>query len=144
MIARRLPFDHEHIPTLLGMIKLGEYEWDEVIQGWEKEIVEGSLRRDVKERFTVSWCSEFTSLSFEMTDYALEFVPQLEEIAIHPYLTSIPRPPSIRLFEEEGTTSKEKDFVDFENLDLAILASLGIVLKVAMLDEVKEMLRLDR
>jgi len=38
---------------------------------------------------------------------------------------------------------KERDFVDFENLDLAILASLGIVLKVALLDEVKEMLRLD-
>ncbi|GAA5846495.1 hypothetical protein JCM5353_008018, partial [Sporobolomyces roseus] len=119
MIARRLPFDHEHIPTLLGMIKLGEYEWDEVIQGWEKEIVEGSLRRDVKERFT------------------------LEEISRHPYLTSNPRPPSIQLFDGDGTVKKERDFVDFENLDLAILASLGIVLKVALLDEVKEMLRLD-
>ena len=59
MIARRLPFDHEHIPTLLKMIKLGEYEMDSEIQGWEKEIVRGSLKRDVKVRWTVSRYSRF-------------------------------------------------------------------------------------
>jgi len=66
MIARRLPFDHEHIPTLLKMIKLGEYEMDELIQGSEKEIVRGSLKRDVKERWTVSRCSGF--LPFHLGD----------------------------------------------------------------------------
>ena len=62
MIARRLPFDHEHIPTLLKMIKLGEYEMDESIQGWEKEVVSGSLERDVKERWTVSRSLKFESV----------------------------------------------------------------------------------
>jgi len=59
MIARRLPFDHEHIPTLLKMIKLGEYEMDSEIQRWEEEIVRGSLKRDVKVRWTVSRYSRF-------------------------------------------------------------------------------------
>ena len=59
MIARRLPFDHEHIPTLLKMIKLGEYEMDSEIQRGEEEIVRGSLKRDVKVRWTVSRYSRF-------------------------------------------------------------------------------------
>jgi len=41
------------------MIKFGEYEMDPEIQGWEKEIVRGSLKRDVKERWTVSRCSRY-------------------------------------------------------------------------------------
>ena len=39
---------------------------------------------------------------------------------------------------------KDEDLIDSENLDLAILASLGVVLKVSTLDEVKEMLRTHR
>jgi len=38
----------------------------------------------------------------------------------------------------------DEDFVNSENLDLAILASLGVVLKVSTLDKVKEILRDNR
>jgi len=41
------------------MIKLGEYEMDSEIQRWEEEIVRGSLKRDVKVRWTVSRYSRF-------------------------------------------------------------------------------------
>jgi len=77
-----------------------------------------------------------------VTDLNLENSSQLEEIAKHPYLASNPKPPSMQLFEEvvERATSKDEDFIGSENLDLAILASLGVVLKVSTLYEVKEML----
>lgn len=54
MIARRLPFDNDHIPTLLKSIKMGHYHLDESIKIIGKELVERSLKKDVKEMITVS------------------------------------------------------------------------------------------
>jgi len=48
------------------------------------------------------------------------------------------------LKKEENRSSLVNDFLDTENLELTVLASLGIVLKVSTLEEVKEMLKEDR
>jgi hypothetical protein len=48
------------------------------------------------------------------------------------------------LKKEENKPPSINDFLDTENLELTVLASLGIVLKVSTLEEVKEMLKEDR
>lgn len=45
---------------------------------------------------------------------------------------------------EEESIRVEPDFENEENLELTVLASLGIVLKVSTLEEVKAMLRFDQ
>ncbi|GAA5876864.1 hypothetical protein JCM16303_006315 [Sporobolomyces ruberrimus] len=130
MVTRTLPFDDPQIPTLLSKIKAGQYEIESFIgDALEKDVIVRSLRRNVKERIT------------------------LEQLAKHPYISE-----SIELIDErfqahleaivkderEKQTRKLADLKDFENLELPVLASLGIVLKVSTLDEVNKMLKADR
>ncbi|GAA5897377.1 uncharacterized protein JCM6883_006680 [Sporobolomyces salmoneus] len=134
MIARRLPFDDPDVPKLLRMIKEGEYEMDDKIEGSERELVEGSLRKDPKERLTLQQIS--------MHSYTFATIFVLGE-RFQENLQSILDKQDDKE-EEPRRPRREEEFVDFENLEVTVMASLGIVLKVSDLEQVKEMLRQDQ
>ena len=52
--ARALPFDHDHVPTLLALIKRGQYEMDSSITGDARDLVQRMLVKDVVMRISVS------------------------------------------------------------------------------------------
>ncbi|GAA6011209.1 hypothetical protein JCM11491_006757 [Sporobolomyces phaffii] len=135
MIARRLPFDNRDVPELLRTIKEGHYEMDPAIEegSYERDLVERSLKKDPSERFTLKQIS--------MHPYCFATVYVLDR-RFHDYLAEIV---TAQEMEEDADRKRtEANFEDVENLELPVLASLGIVLKVSTLDEVKDMLRHDR
>ncbi|GAA5992464.1 hypothetical protein JCM5350_001603 [Sporobolomyces pararoseus] len=131
MVARRLPFDDPDVSILLKKIKQGDWEMDEkIVDKDERELIEGSLKMDPNERLT------------------------LQEISMHNYTFATIYVLNARFEEnlktilsketEEESIRVEPDFENEENLELTVLASLGIVLKVSTLEEVKAMLRFDQ
>lgn len=55
LIARQLPFDNEHIPTLLDQIKRGSFTWSREIGPTARDLITKMITIDVKKRIKVSW-----------------------------------------------------------------------------------------
>lgn len=51
--ARQLPFDDDHIPTLLSTIKKGVFDWHSSITGSARDLISSLLTLDVDRRLTV-------------------------------------------------------------------------------------------
>lgn len=62
LLARQLPFDHEHIPTLLELIKRGKFEWQKCIPNVARDLIGHMLEADTSKRFSVRFC--FAALLF--------------------------------------------------------------------------------
>ncbi|GAA5915645.1 hypothetical protein JCM6882_002372 [Rhodosporidiobolus microsporus] len=120
MFARRLPFDDEHIPTLLDMIKNREYEMHASIMGAARDLVGRCLVKDAGKRI------------------------KLDEIASHPFLAPIPYAPEPLSLEAIYPPQPQPAEVDLlllkdNDLDDAVLESLTVVLKVTWVEEAKRM-----
>jgi serine/threonine protein kinase len=54
LIARQLPFDNEHIPTLLDLIKRGTYEWSREIGPVARDLFSRMITIDPRKRIKAS------------------------------------------------------------------------------------------
>ncbi|GAA5823820.1 hypothetical protein JCM11251_003309 [Rhodosporidiobolus azoricus] len=119
MFARRLPFDDEHIPTLLDMIKNRDYEMHESIKGSARDLVRRCLVKEAGRRI------------------------KLHDIASHPFLTPLPftpEPLSLEaIYPPTRAVAAEVDLLKDNELDDVVLQSLAIVLKVAGVEEAKRL-----
>ena len=53
LIARQLPFDNDHIPTLLDLIKRGTYEWSRDIGQTARDLISRMITIDPRKRIKV-------------------------------------------------------------------------------------------
>ncbi len=53
LIARQLPFDNEHIPTLLDLIKRGKYDWSREIGPTARDLIARMITINVSQRIKV-------------------------------------------------------------------------------------------
>ncbi|KDE09536.1 CAMK/CAMKL protein kinase [Microbotryum lychnidis-dioicae p1A1 Lamole] len=53
LIARTLPFDNDNIPTLLNLIKLGDYKMHDSIQGEARDLIRQMVMKDTSRRISV-------------------------------------------------------------------------------------------
>ncbi|SCV71479.1 BQ2448_3067 [Microbotryum intermedium] len=53
LIARTLPFNNDNIPTLLNLIKLGDYKMHNAIQGEARDLVQQMVMKDTSKRISV-------------------------------------------------------------------------------------------
>ncbi|SCZ89282.1 BZ3500_MvSof-1268-A1-R1_Chr1-1g01078 [Microbotryum saponariae] len=77
LIARTLPFDNDNIPTLLNLIKLGDYKMHDSIQGEARDLVRHMVMKDTSRRISVST----SNLAFKEPQRLL-----VEEIQRHPFV----------------------------------------------------------
>jgi serine/threonine protein kinase len=54
MIARKLPFDDDDIPTLMNKVRIGHYEMPLSVQEEARDLISLCLVKDPSERITVS------------------------------------------------------------------------------------------
>ncbi|GAA5969539.1 hypothetical protein JCM11641_008149 [Rhodosporidiobolus odoratus] len=121
MFARRLPFDDEHIPTLLDKIKHHDYEMHESIEEPARDLIRRCLTKDVKKRIS------------------------LKDVASHPYLRPMPfaAPPLTLEAISPPKPAAGPVPARVEELDAILLENLVIVLKVADVQEAREMVYRD-
>ncbi|ORY88964.1 hypothetical protein BCR35DRAFT_329435 [Leucosporidium creatinivorum] len=110
LFARQLPFDDDHIPTLLSQIKKGYYEMHDSITGDARDLVLRMIVKDVKMRIS------------------------LADVSKHPYLTS--RKDSFEI-DEPYTAPRELDPAPRSRMELEedVLENLKIVLRVKSVEE---------
>lgn len=65
-----LPFDHDHIPTLLARIRIGKYEMSPLIPADAQDLVASMLVMNPEERVTVSVLPTVRRLDWQSTDMA--------------------------------------------------------------------------
>ena len=74
MIARKLPFDDDDIPTLMNKVRIGHYEMPLSVQEEARDLISLCLVKDPSERITVSSQSEiitaFAHLQLTLTGFS--------------------------------------------------------------------------
>ncbi|BGP18644.1 serine/threonine-protein kinase gin4 [Rhodosporidiobolus nylandii] len=122
MFARRLPFDDEHIPTLLEKIKSEGYEMHESIGGAARDLVRRCLEKDTARRIA------------------------LDDVTKHPYLRPLPHVAPPLSLEAIYPPRPVQDSFPLEagDLDELVLESLAVVLKVGNAEAAQRMVVEDR
>lgn len=147
MIARKLPFDDDDIPTLMNKVRIGQYEMPLSVQEEARDLISLCLVKDPSERITVSSQAGLITRNWRAAADSLSLLspvrPQLPELLAHPFIVQPIDPPPHAAFRVFGRVDPPRAAYEVnEPLVEDIVSDVAMLLGIEDTEVVERQIRL--